>query len=100
MIKLISLVKRHILFPTIFYPLYVVPDRDGVRLFGGSFVGQLLSMPAVVFGCQTMGILTFLHDHLVVLWVRVEQCGRDRANSGKRRDEGVGRSGGKPCVRL
>jgi hypothetical protein len=72
MTKLISLVKRHILFLTIFYPLYVVPSRDGVRLFGGSFVGQLLSMPAVVFGYQTMGILTFLHDHLIVLWVRVE----------------------------
>jgi hypothetical protein len=57
-------------------------------------------MPAVVFGCQMIGILTFLHDYLVVLWVRVEQCRRDRANSGKRRDEGVGRSGGKPCVRL
>ena len=45
-----------------------------MRLFHGSFVGQPLSMPAVVFGCQRMGILMFLHDHLVVLWIRAVRC--------------------------
>jgi hypothetical protein len=71
-----------------------------VRLFASCFVGQLLSILTVVFGCRRMGILMFLNDYLVVLRFRGTYYRRDRANPGKRHDEEVDRSGGKPYRRF
>ena len=49
-------------------------QRSAWSLFFREDVGQPLSMPAIVFGCQRMGILIFLHNHLVVLRVRATHC--------------------------
>jgi hypothetical protein len=73
-IRLMLLIKRYVLFPSVFDLFYVVLGRDGMRLFDSSFLGQLLSMPMVVLSCQRTNILIFLHNHLIVRWVRIAGC--------------------------
>jgi hypothetical protein len=98
--KLISLIERNLLFPPFLDPFYVVLSRDGVSLFSGSFLGQLLSVPMVVLSCQRIRILILLHAHLVVLWVCVAPRRRNGARSDKRCNEEADRAGRGSCVRL
>jgi hypothetical protein len=86
-IKLTSSIERYLLFPPFLDPFYVVLSRDGVRLFSGSFLGQLLSVTTGVLSCQRIRILILLHAYLVVLWVCVASRRRNGARSGKRCDE-------------
>jgi hypothetical protein len=66
-----SSIKRNLIFPPFFYPFDVVLDVDGIMLFDGPFLGQLLLVLTIVLSYQRVRILKFLHAHLAVFSVRV-----------------------------
>lgn len=69
-----SSIERNLLFPPFFYPFDVVLGGDGMMLFDGPFLAQLLPVPTIVLSCQRVRILKFLHAHPAVLSVRVAPC--------------------------
>ena len=50
--KLMSSTERNLLFPPFFYPSDVVLGGNGMMLFDGPFLGQLLPVPTIVLSCQ------------------------------------------------